>query len=284
MTRPVNAQATAEGRSIAGESLPRIDLTDTERELSQSLPRPPATAAIQLTNVWIVEWLPPNEQRTGWLLHEWMKDRRPGWSAYSLCKTKQEVLSAIERATSRAQQSGMVPALHLEAHGGELGLEGPDGSGGRELLSWDELTEPLQKLNLITRCNLIVVVAACTGFAGIKAFHRGPRAPAVALVGPDAPVMPSSLLSGTKEFYRRWRDESPKLGKMAASASQQAGTVTFEVEPFAVLAYEAMVQELIASMRRAQAKRMPRSYTAGSLIRPARSGSRAWSARWPPSG
>lgn len=225
------------------------DLTDAEEEVFQRLPGPPATAGIRVSNVWIVEWLPSNEQRTGWLLQEWMKDRRPRWSTYSLCKTKLEVLSAIERATTRAQQSGMVPALHLEAHGCALGLEGPDGSGGRELLSWDELTEPLQRLNLMTRCNLIVVVAACTGFAGIKAFHREPRAPAFALVGLDAQVMPSNLLSGTKEFYRRWWDESPKLGEMAASASQQAGTVTFEVEPFAILAYEAMVQQLIVSTR-----------------------------------
>jgi hypothetical protein len=142
-----------------------------------------------------------------------------------------------------------MPVLHLEAHGGDFGFEGPDGAGGTELLSWDELTEPLQRLNLVTRCNLIVVVAACTGFAGIQALVRGPRAPAVALVGPDAKVMPSNLLSGTKEFYRRWLDESPKLNEIAASASQQAGSVAFEVEPFAVLAYEAMVESLITSMR-----------------------------------
>ena len=166
-----------------------------------------------------------------------------------MCNTKQEVISAIERATTRAQLSGMIPVLHLEAHGGNLGLEGPDGTGGAELLSWDELTKPLQRLNLPTRCNLIVVVAACTGFAGIQALVRGHRAPAVALVGPDAQVMPSSLLSGAKEFYRRWMDENPKLQEVAASASQQAGTIGFEVEPFALLAYEAMVKQLIVSMR-----------------------------------
>lgn len=61
--------------------------------------------------------------------------------------------------------------------------------------------------------------------------------------------MPSSLLSGTKEFYRRWMDENPKLQEVAACASQQAGTVGFEVEPFVLLAYEAMVEQLIVSMR-----------------------------------
>jgi len=159
------------------------------------------------------------------------------------------MIAAIERATSRAQRSEMIPVLHLEAHGGDVGLEGPDGIGGSELLTWDELTDPLQQLNLSTRCNLVIVVAACTGFAGVKALSRGPRAPAVALVGPDAPVMPSNLLWATKEFYRRWQDKSPKLDRIVTSASEEARAVTFELEPFAVLAYEAMVEQLIISMR-----------------------------------
>ncbi len=233
----------------SGERVKKNDLTNAERELSERLPGPPAMAAIRATHVWIIEWLPPNDPHTGRLLHDWMKDRRPGWSAYSPCNTKTEVIAAIERATSRAQQSEMIPVLHLEAHGGEVGLEGPDGTGDLELLTWDELTAPLQQLNLMTGCNLVIVVAACIGFAEIKALRRGPRAPAVALIGPDAPVMPRNLLWGTKEFYRRWLDESPRLDDIAASASQEAGTVTFEVEPFVTLAYEATIQHLIISMR-----------------------------------
>jgi len=232
-----------------GKRLKEDDLTDAERELFDRLPRPPATADIRATNIWIVEWLSPNEQHTGRVLHDWMKERRPGWSAYCPCKNKTQVISAIDRATIRAQQSEMIPVLHIEAHGGDVGLQGPDGTGGLELLTWNELTGPLQKLNLTTRCNLVVVVAACVGFARIKALSRGPRAPAVALVGPDARVMPSNLLSGTKEFYRLWMDKSPKLDDIAASASRKAGTVGFEWEGFATLVYEALIQHLIISMR-----------------------------------
>ena len=146
------------------------DLTDVEREILKSLPGPPATADIRTTNVWIVEWLPPNDRPTGRLLHDWMMERRPGWSAYYSCKNKAQVIHSIERATVRAQQSEMVPVLHLEAHGDEVGLGGPDEGGRSELLTWEELTAPLQELNLATRCNLVIFVAACTGFAGIKHF------------------------------------------------------------------------------------------------------------------
>lgn len=228
------------------------DLTNDERELIATLPGPPEMAEIQVSNVWIVEWLPKDEPHTGRKLHDWMKERRPGWSAYFFCQSKKEVIAAIANAAERAHRSVVCPVLHLESHGGDVGLEGPDGKGGSELLIWDELTEPLQQLNLATRCNLLVVVAACTGFAGVQALWRGPRAPAVALVGPDAPVMPSNLLWGTKEFYRRWLDENPRLADIAESASREAGTVAFEWEPFAIMAYDALIEWLIKLMRPAE--------------------------------
>lgn len=220
-----------------------------EQTLLEQLPGPPTMGQICTTNVWIIEWLSAQDRRTGKLLHDWLQERRSGWAAYSPCSSKAEVLSAIERATLRAQQSNMIPLLHLEAHGNETGLGGPNGIGGNELLSWDELTEPLQRLNLATQCNLLVFVAACTGFAGIKAFYRGPRAPAVALIGPDSTVAAANLLWGTKEFYRRYMDESPRLTDIAASASREAGTVEFEPEPFAVLAFESMIKALIHGAR-----------------------------------
>jgi hypothetical protein len=225
------------------------DLTDAERQLLESLPAPPPTAQIRATNIWIVEWLPPHELQTGRLLHEWITDRRPGWSRYYLCGNKAQVIQTIEQARACAERSNMVPVLHLEAHGGNAGLGLPDGS---ELLTWGELTTPLQQLNLATRCNLVVVVAACVGFAGIQALRRGPRAPAIALVGPDAPVMSHDLLRGATEFYRRWMDPSPNLQDIAASASQAARTVTFELEPFAVLFHEVLVEWLIVSLRPAE--------------------------------
>jgi hypothetical protein len=206
-------------------------------------------AQIQTTSVWIVEWLSPDNRKTGKLLHDWIQERRPGWSAYSPCKSKAGVFGAIERATIRAQQSKMIPVLHIEAHGDEVGLEGPDGTGGSALITWDELTDPLQRLNLMTGCNLIVFVAACTGFAAIQTFRRGPLAPAAALVGPDGRVTEANLLSGTKEFYRRWTDEHPNLDDIVASVSLETEPVVFGLESFAILAFEALAESLIISMR-----------------------------------
>ena len=227
-------------------------LTDSERVLFNSLPGPPVEAVIQSTNIWIIEWLPSGDPRTGRHLHEWMQSRRPGWSAYFKCESKQDFLSAIEDAIDLARNTKMSPVLHFEAHGNKNGLGREYASGHVEFLEWNEITKLLQKLNFVTRCNLVVVVAACIGFAGIKALVQGPRAPAVALVGPDASIMSDNLLSATKEFYSRWMDAAPKLGEIALSASQVAGGASFEWEPFAVLAFDSIAELLIVSMREDQ--------------------------------
>jgi hypothetical protein len=225
------------------------ELTEDEKQLYERLPGPPTVAKIRVTNVWIIEWLPPDDKHTGRTLQDWMNARRSGWSSYTNCSSKAQVIQSIQEAALHARTSEMHPVLHLEAHGDEFGLQGPDGAGGSERLPWDELTDPLQQLNLATLCQLVVMVAACTGFAGIQALTRGPRAPAIALVGPDARIMESALLNGTEEFYRRLMDEAPHLHEMAASASRETGSAVLAVEPFATLAYEAIVKRLIMSMR-----------------------------------
>lgn len=224
-------------------------LTQAEADILSALPRPPVKGRIQCSHVWIMEWLRPSDVATGLTLHEWLLKRRPGWSRYTHCNSGSALIAAIDKATTEAQARGAKPVLHIETHGSTMGLAGPDGHGGEELLSWDQLIAPLQRLNLATRCNLLVFVAACIGFAGVQALVRGPRAPAVALVGPDAIITERQILDASKEFYRRLVDDQPELHAMAASASREAEPVGIECEPFVLLAYEAMVEQLIVSMR-----------------------------------
>lgn len=241
--------------SMEASELADKDLTNDEQSLFEILPGPPIKAVVRSTNIWIIEWLPQNEQRTGRLLHEWMQEHRPGWSLYSACEHKKEVLSSIEHATKKAEKYGMIPVLHLETHGNEMCLGLPDDNGNVEELTWDELIEPLQRLNLATRCSIVVVVAACIGFAGIKALVRGPRAPAVALIGPSAPIMSNDLFSWTKEFYKLWMAGNPNFSAIAAAATRKAGEVAFAWEPFAVLAYDALAKQVIISMRQEEKRK-----------------------------
>lgn len=223
-------------------------LTVLERALIDSLPKLPAVAKVRSTNIWIVEWLSPGERRTGSELYDWMEQQRPKWAIYNQCDSKTGVIRSIEQAVQITQQTGMVPILHIEAHGGLDGMA-PSMNINEELLTWEELTIPLQKLNVATKCNLVVVVAACLGFAAIQALTQGPRAPAVALVGPDATVNESDLLLGAKEFYRRFKDENPQLTYVAECASREMSAADFEIEPFATLAYESIIEQLVREKR-----------------------------------
>jgi len=105
-----------------------------------------------------------------------------------------------------------------------------------------------------TGCNLVVFVAACTGIAGILALTKGPRAPAVVLVGPAATLSPSELLWGAKEFYRRWQDKDARLADIAESASREAGSVDIDWQPFTALAYDALLNRLALCCRRGEGR------------------------------
>ena len=224
-------------------------LTAEELELVANLPRPPARIDVRVTNIWIVEWLPAGERRTGLELKEWANEKRPRWASYNACRCKADVLAAIELAADVAARSGMIPVLHLEAHGSPDGLAGPDGGGRVEILTWDELSGPLQELNVATRCNLVVLAAACTGIAAIKAFTKGPRAPALALIGPLASIYPGPLLAAMKEFYRRLAAGGSSLEDICESASHESAPVAVDSEPFMALNYESFIEALVSAAR-----------------------------------
>lgn len=156
------------------------------------------------------------------------------------------MLVHIEQARKYVQETGSIPMLHIEAHGNEHGIGGP---GGREFLNWSDLTHSFQQLNVATRCNLVLSVAACTGFAAINVFGSGPFAPAAALVGPVSEISSSDLLNGTKELCRRLTSKNPHLSEMADNASREASGVLFEPESFALFAFESFTESIIISKR-----------------------------------
>jgi len=232
-----------------------MKLTDPEIELFQRLPGPPEKCALKKTTIiWIIEWVPLADQNTGVELYEWLKEQQISSPIYHRCTNKIDVLSSMEQVASYVQETGAIPVLHIEAHGGMKGLEGPGVKGGSEHLSWEELANPLQKINFNTKCNLLIVIAACTGFAAITSFFKGPFAPFAAMVGPASEIAPFSLLHATKELYRRLADKKANLSEMAENASKEAGTVTFEPESSALLAFESFAQSLIYSQRPEQQK------------------------------
>jgi hypothetical protein len=219
-------------------------VSPSERKLIELLPRPPLQAHISFNGLYIVEWLQdsPSEPRTGRDLHLKMERLRPGWSRYVRCETKEDVFRAIRNATV---VEGVAPILHIECHGDDLGLG--NGASNEEIL-WDELRPFLQELNLASGCNLLVFIAACEGFAGIKALTEGPRAPAAALVGPASPIDTGQLAAATHAFYSGLPCGNTHLQTMVDAMTAQCG-VHFEPEPMALLAFESMVERMVVDSR-----------------------------------
>ena len=75
------------------------------------------------------------------------------------------LVECLSEARRRAATEGALPMLHIECHGNEDGFELADGS----FADWAELKQPITDLNVATRLNLVIAVAACTGGALIKA-------------------------------------------------------------------------------------------------------------------
>ncbi len=231
-----------------------LKYTPEELDLIQRMPDLPDQAWIAPSNVWIIQWLreaDPNsgeagDRQTGVELHQWLETRRPRWAHIVISNSKNETLAAIERATFVANKRKLRPILHIEAHGCAAGIEGPDGRGGTEQIEWAELRARFARLNAATQFNLLIFMAACTGFAGIDALIEFNRAPALALVGSGGLISDQKLLEGAKEFYRRIIAGDSTLHETAAEASREAGEdVWFEPEIFPVLARESLIDMIM---------------------------------------
>lgn len=232
-----------------------IKFTEDEQRLIDDLYGLPKEGFFKKpTHIWIIEWLLPIYTHTGRKLHKWMQENNCFQSVYWKCSNKNEVLAAIERAATHAEHDGIIPLIHLEAHGSEKGLS--DREEGANGLIWDELTKPFQRLNIATRLNLIVFVAACRGYAGLLAFIKvfkesRPTAPALVIAGSYDDLGPKQLLESTKEFYRRLWEQSAEFDNSIINASSESG-YKFGRTIFPVLVYDGLLEHLIVSMREDQ--------------------------------
>ncbi|CAE6807312.1 hypothetical protein R69749_04522 [Paraburkholderia domus] len=146
-------------------------------------------------------------------------------------KGRDEFLHAVDKLTTEAEQSDVVPILQIEMHGWEnkSGLAFPDDSS----LTWQELSDPLARLNKATRFNLLVCMSACFGGHSLSFVkHDGPS-PCFALIGPTHSVSPSELLGGFRSFYRELimtLDVNAAVTKLHAHKLQEGGYINITAE------------------------------------------------------
>lgn len=153
--------------------------------------------------IYILESLKSDERHTGCALFEdlkvWKDAYLPQLSiSYLTFNDKRElgsILGAIEYATKTKNE---LPFIHIEAHANEDCL----GTASGEVIPWADLFNSLQNINIATKNNLVVVVAACFGFHLFKITDVLERAPFYAVLGPNQAVSINEVEAGYQVFYQ----------------------------------------------------------------------------------
>ncbi len=117
---------------------------------------------------------------------------------YSEVGTKQEFLAQLIIVKQEAEK-GHWPILHIECHGLDdtTGISLANG----ECISWVELKPYLTAINIVTQCNLLVVMAACYGGHMVQIIQPIERAPCLAMLSPTKEIYPDEILTPFTSFY-----------------------------------------------------------------------------------
>ncbi|MGL1959282.1 MAG: hypothetical protein OCD00_18465 [Colwellia sp.] len=156
---------------------------------------------------------------------------------------KQDLISHLEDLIKDAQSSGLTPLLHIETHGSD------DKSGlilsSGDYVSWAELEPLFRKLNIATKCNLMVVMAACFGAYANTTISILDRAPFWGVIGPVDGIYPEHLLRSLTRFYTSLYsgENSKKLLASLIYTSTESDLHLYTSEWFFVKSYKYYVKE-----------------------------------------
>ena len=187
----------------------------------------------RFNQILVVDSIPTGEYNTAKRLFEDLQTHALAYSPspavrYVRVESADEFVQCILTCRQDAKEHDIVPMLHIECHGDEDGFQFADDS----LADWDELKLPITELNVATGLNLMVAVAACTGWALAKVMRMGDRAPFWGLIGPTRTLTAKELekayaalyltLLSTKEPARAVEamDQATKLGLFWRTTSQ----------------------------------------------------------------
>lgn len=204
--------------------------------LLHELPARPTFPGVSLAfgRIVIIEWLGPNDRRTGLELIRWMEQKkfhtaRPGRRIElyqpDTAADLLNVLRTVAEETRRGEKP--LPLIHIEAHGypadgnEKVGYAKVTAAGDLEVLAWEDLTPALREINVASHCNLLLVSAACWGHGAILASCRTNRVPFIACVGFGTTVLARSVLESMKAFYAVALDQTVRHLEEAVEAAQR---------------------------------------------------------------
>lgn len=112
--------------------------------------------------------------------------------------TKNEFINQLSILSNEARTADLIPILHIDMHGNVQGLEFALG----DFITWAEIKAPLTELNIQTKNNLLVTLAACKGAYLTEVLGPTDRTPCCGLVGPTIDIRAHDL----KSYYIFYRE------------------------------------------------------------------------------
>ena len=113
--------------------------------------------------------------------------------------TVERFWACLAQVLQDAKDKAEYPVLHIECHGSTdtTGLVLADNS----FIGWHQIKPVLTAINVATRCNLFVALAACYGAYLSQIILPTDRAPLWGMMGPTESAKPTDLLGSFFAFY-----------------------------------------------------------------------------------
>jgi hypothetical protein len=192
-------------------------------------------------NIWIIQSLRPCDTNTGRLLYNTLLQLPGVESEHILLETPasaSEYLTTLSKIENHVVATGKRPLLHIEVHGDQGGIQ----LSSHEYLSWDsEHREIIKRINVASRNNTLVALAACYGDNLVSIVKPAERCPMWGCIGPVGEIWPGELVAGFTAFYRELLASSnltPALLDLNQVAALHGRAFTFwPAEHFFLLAF-----------------------------------------------
>lgn len=146
-------------------------------------------------------------------------------SEYIRVKNKTEFKSVINSIKTQCEEGEILPYIHLETHGSIDGIKFIE-----DRITWNELKELLRPINIASRNNLLISVAACYSSNIVKILIEeimlgyNPITPVFGIIGSNIEIPESELEVGFTEFFDELiqsRDISKGLKRLTLSTSDK---------------------------------------------------------------
>ena len=169
----------------------------------------PYETVVYFDSVYFIESLRPDEFYTGKEIFENVVRPRSGTgvnvaTAHFHVATTPQLLKQLDAIAAHCADKKRASILQIDVHGSEEGVQLSSG----ETVSWEQLAEPLARINQACQFNLVVFSAACFGYYMVKALNPTIRAPAWGIIGPQDELQAGDLYDAAKLFYETLFEKS----------------------------------------------------------------------------